>query len=78
MVFMPVTLICNCGAGVGEALTLKTASKQYWPLVEMLTFMSGNDTEFVTSPLSKCFTSPPSIWRKSDSSCWEAGLPATL
>src|SRR5712691_5819616 len=62
-VLVSVSPIESCGTGVGEAFTLKTVSKQNWPLVEMLTLMSGNKFEVVTSPLSKCSTSPPSIWR---------------
>jgi hypothetical protein len=44
--------MCNCGADAGEALKLKTESRQYWPLVEIATVISGNGVESVTRPLS--------------------------
>jgi hypothetical protein len=47
----------------GDALTPKTVSKHTWPLVEIVALMSGNWTVGGTSPLSKCPTVPPSIWR---------------
>src|SRR6266853_289832 len=59
IMLVPASATRNCGTDTGEALTLKTWSKQTWPLAEMLTLMFGNGAESATSPLSKCLTLLP-------------------